>query len=419
MNELITLLTEALAKLKDRVDAIVMPESIKGDQGDKGDKGDKGDTGDAGKDGSDGKDGERGADGKDGIDGKDGLDGRDGLDGKNGQDGKDGQDGRDGKDGIDGKNGVDGLSIKGDKGDKPNHQWKGTKLKFELPNGEWGKEVDLAGKDGIGRYFGGSTGVKNITSANNTVQITQDGTTFDLSVSTTTGSATDNVFVTVRNNTGATLTKGTVVYINGAIGQNSTVAKALATSDATSAQTLGLVTVNLPNNTVGKVTIIGLVDDINTSAFTDGQQLYLSPTVAGGFTATKPHAPNHIVYVGVVEYAHPVHGKIFVKVQNGYELDEIHDVLIQSPANNDVLTYDAATDLWKNRPVTITEPINPVFTYTSGLLTSIAYGGGESKTFTYTSGLLTRLDFTKNGVTIRKTFNYTSGILTSITQVTL
>lgn len=62
---------------------------------------------------------------------------------------------------------------------------------------------------------------------------------------------------------------------------------------------------------------------------------------------------------------------------------------------------------------------NPTFTYTNGALTSIAYGSGESKVFTYTSGLLTRLDFTRNGVTIRKTFNYTSGVLTSITQVTL
>jgi hypothetical protein len=79
--------------------------------------------------------------------------------------------------------------------------------------------------------------------------------------------------------------------------------------------------------------------------------------------------------------------------------------------------WDGVT--WKSYNAEDAVPINPVFTYTSGRLTSIAYGGGESKTFTYTSGLLTRLDFTKNGVTIRKTFNYTLGILTSITQVTL
>jgi hypothetical protein len=64
-------------------------------------------------------------------------------------------------------------------------------------------------------------------------------------------------------------------------------------------------------------------------------------------------------------------------------------------------------------------PINPVFTYTDGVLTSIAYSAGETKTFTYTSGLLTRLDFYNLVNTIRKTFNYTDGVLTSITQVTL
>ena len=62
---------------------------------------------------------------------------------------------------------------------------------------------------------------------------------------------------------------------------------------------------------------------------------------------------------------------------------------------------------------------SPTFSYTSGLLSSIVYAGGQTKTFTYTSGILTQSDYINSGVTIRKTFNYTSGLLTSITQVTL
>jgi ribosomal protein L35AE/L33A len=379
MNELIALLTEALAKLKDRVDAIVMPESVKGDQGDKGEKGDKGDQGDAGKDGADGKDGESGANGIDGINGKDGLDGRDGIDGKAGQDGKDGQDGQDGINGIDGKNGVDGLSIKGDKGDKPNHQWKGTKLKFELPSGEWGKEVDLAGKDGIGRFLGGSTGVQSLTSAGNTVQITNQGTTFNLEVAgggvgiteitsddgsinvTQTGtianvqvseaSPASTLLIQVRNVTGATLTKGTVVYINGATGNKPTVTKAIATGDATSAQTLGLLTANLSTNQNGYATVVGQLVGLDTQAFAEGAQLYLSSTVAGTYTSTKQLAPAHLVYIGIVTRSHQNQGAIEVKIQNGYELDEIHDVSIVSKTNNQALIYESSTNLWKNKTI--------------------------------------------------------------------
>jgi len=64
-------------------------------------------------------------------------------------------------------------------------------------------------------------------------------------------------------------------------------------------------------------------------------------------------------------------------------------------------------------------PINPVFTYTDGLLTSVAYSGGQTKTLTYSGGILTQLDFYNLINTTRKTFNYTGGVLTSITQTVL
>ena len=185
--------------------------------------------------------------------------------------------------------------------------------------------------------------VNAITSTDGSVSVTGTSTV-DLSVAI--AASTTNVIVQVRNTTGATLTKGTVVYISGATGQIPTVSKALATSDATSAQSLGMMTADLANNSNGYVTIIGLINDIDTSAFTDGAQLYLSSTTAGAVTATKQYAPAHLVYVGVVEYAHAVHGKIFVKVQNGYELDELHNVSAQTPSNGQTIIYNATTGLW-------------------------------------------------------------------------
>jgi hypothetical protein len=190
-----------------------------------------------------------------------------------------------------------------------------------------------------------TAGVSSVASADGSIVVTTVGGAVDLAVSEASPAST--LLAAIRNTTGATLTKGTAVYISGATGQRSTVSKALATGDATSAQTLGLITTDLANNANGYVTVIGLVTNINTSAYTDGAQLYLSPTTAGTLTATKPYAPQHLVYVAIVEYAHATQGKLFVKVQNGYELDELHNVSAQSPTNGQTLVYNSSNSLWE------------------------------------------------------------------------
>jgi len=192
--------------------------------------------------------------------------------------------------------------------------------------------------------------LQSITSTDGSVTVTTTGSTADLSVAVS--ASTTNVICLVRNSTGATLTKGTAVYINGATGQNPTVTKAQANNDTNSAQTLGLMSADLANNSNGYVTIIGLIANIDTSAYTDGAQLYLSPTTAGTLTTTKPYAPNHLVYVAVVEHAHPTQGKLFVKVQNGYELDELHNVSAQSPSNGQTILWNGTTNLWEKASLT-------------------------------------------------------------------
>jgi hypothetical protein len=230
--------------------------------------------------------------------------------------------------------------------------------------------------------------IGNIASVDGSVTVSQTGTSVDLSVAVS--GSTTNVIVQVRNTTGATLTKGTVVYISGATGQISTVSKALATSDATSAQTLGMMSANLANNSNGYVTVIGLITNIDTSAFADGAQLYLSGTTAGTYTSTKPHAPIHMVYVGVVEHSHPTQGKIFVKVQNGFELDELHNVSAQSPITGQTIVYNSATSLWEKNTVSLTAGVNGTLPVanggTNGTSTptagAVSYGTGTSFAFT-------------------------------------
>ena len=206
--------------------------------------------------------------------------------------------------------------------------------------------------------------IGTITSTDGSIVVTPTGTTVDLAVSEASPAST--LLTPVRNTTGSTLLKGTVVYISGATGQIATVSKALATSDATSAQTLGMITTDLPNNTNGYVTVIGLITNIDTSAYTDGQQLYLSGTTAGAVTGTKPYAPIHLVYVAVVEYAHPTQGKLFVKVQNGYELDELHNVSAQTPSNGQTIVYNSSNSLWENNTVSLTLGVNGVLPIANG-----------------------------------------------------
>jgi len=157
-----------------------------------------------------------------------------------------------------------------------------------------------------------------------------------------------NLEVLVRNQTGSTLAAGAIVYINGATGNLPTVTLAQANNDANSAQTMGFVKAAIANNGQGYVIVRGKVEALDTSALTEGAQLYLSPTTAGAWTTTKPSAPQHLVYVGIVVRSHPTLGVILVSVQNGFELNELHDVQITTPTNGQVLKYNSSTGLWVN-----------------------------------------------------------------------
>ena len=160
-----------------------------------------------------------------------------------------------------------------------------------------------------------------------------------------------SLVTTIWNDTGAPLTAGTVIYISGEHGNLPTVTKAQANNDANSARTYGIVSATINHQASGTVIRSGRLAGLNTLAYLPGTTLYLSPTIAGEYTSTKPAAPDHLVYVATVVRQHITQGSIEVQIQNGYELNELHDVSIPStPADGDILTYELATSLWKNKP---------------------------------------------------------------------
>jgi ACT domain-containing protein len=200
--------------------------------------------------------------------------------------------------------------------------------------------------------IGNGTGytVANLTAGTGVTITNSSG---GISIATTGAQSAETLTATVTNAESTTITKGQVVYAFGATGNRMSVKLAYNTGDATSAKTLGIVSdASISANGTGTITLVGVVDGLTLGSYADGDQLYLGAT-AGSVTNVKPYAPNHLVYVGIVERANNGNGELYVRVQNGYELNELHDVQITTtPAAGALLVYDATNSLWKAATLT-------------------------------------------------------------------
>ena len=169
--------------------------------------------------------------------------------------------------------------------------------------------------------------------------------------------------VYVRNAEATTLTTGTCVYLFGATGDHATVKRADNNSDATSSKTVGVVSASILASENGVVVTQGYVDGIDLSTgYTAGDVLWLGES--GAFTTTKPTAPDHLVFIGVVVRA-TNNGIIYVATQNGYELDELHNVSLPSPNSGEFLGYDGS--LWVSRKVVTASDTAPASPYAGQL----------------------------------------------------
>lgn len=230
------------------------------------------------------------------------------------------------------------------------------------------------------------------------------------------------------------INKGQAVYISGANGTNQLVSLADNSSEATSSKTLGLAMQNFAINDIGQIITEGLLGGLDTSTATAGDPVWLG--VNGNLIfglANKPAAPAHLVYIGVVTRVNVNNGEIYVKIQNGFELQELHNVSITSPTNGDILEYDSATSLWKNvagSTTNITEGTNLYFTNARarGAL-SFTAGSGAYNSTTGVITIPTNTNQLTNGasfITLTSlsagtgiSYNNTTGVISStITQYT-
>lgn len=151
---------------------------------------------------------------------------------------------------------------------------------------------------------------------------------------------------------GVAINKGQAVYVTSADGTNMIVGLASNASEATSSKTMGLLNATVVANGFADVVTEGLLDGLDTSTATVGNPVWLG---TGGNLiyglANKPYAPNHLVFIGIVTRVNANNGEIFVKVQNGFELDEIHDVDLKTTTklNGHLLGYNGS--LWVNKTI--------------------------------------------------------------------
>lgn len=220
------------------------------------------------------------------------------------------------------------------------------------------------------------------------------------------GTAPNTLISYVTNDDTVTLTKGMPVYAFSGTGDRMTVKRASNVGDSTSAQTVGIVlSTSIASNQKGLIMMQGLLDGLSilpTATFADGDAIYLGAT-AGTITNVKPYAPNHLVYLGVVTTAsNGSSGRMYVRVQNGYELDELHNVQAQSPNLKDTLWYDntVSPSQWKTASINTIQ--GAASSTADGYLSSTDWSTFNSKqnaitlTTTGTNGVATLIGNTLN-----------------------
>ena len=157
------------------------------------------------------------------------------------------------------------------------------------------------------------------------------------------GGGTDVSLLSVEKNTAGTINKGQVVYVAGYDTDKPTVELADA-DDATALPPIGVANASITDSAAGDVVMSGIIDGMDTSAFTAGDNVYLD-TTAGALTATRPD--EEFVYrIGQVIYSHASNGVLRVnieRVKGRYWIFVNQEGKIQAGANLDNWFISPAT----------------------------------------------------------------------------
>jgi hypothetical protein len=183
-------------------------------------------------------------------------------------------------------------------------------------------------------------------------------------------------FWLVKNQTGSTIAKNSLVYASGTVGASGriTIAKFIANGTIDAKYLLGITAHDLSNGEDGYVISFGKIRQVNTDTFADGAILYPSPTTAGVWTDVEPVAPNLDMPIGFCINSHVNNGTIAIRVASGYSLNELHNVAISSPVEKSSLYYTGG--LWRDTTAAL------LVSDTATMLTNYLRTGVAASTYT-------------------------------------
>ena len=274
--------------------------------------------------------------------------------------------------------------------------------------------VDLGAQGIRAGYFRFDTSVASVPQEQGLMFWDADDETVDIILNGYTMKIGEDLFYPVKNQTGSTIAKGTAVRFNGTVGASGRllIAPFIANGSVASNRFMGVTAEEILNGEDGKVLYFGRVRGINTNAFNEGDILYASTTVAGGYQTAIPSAPNNIVLVAAVVTKSINQGTIFVRPVLASNLNTDEAVKLTSVADKNLLQYQSATSLWENK--TLAQVLGSDYVPSTRTITINGTSQDLSANRTYNVGTVTSVGLSSatSGVTIGSTPVTTSGTIT-------
>ena len=163
------------------------------------------------------------------------------------------------------------------------------------------------------------------------------------------GLSSNFIYYDAKNSTGSSIPVGTAVMAVGTDGNSGhiLIAPMQANGTVEPRYFIGVTDAAIGNGEIGKVVHLGVINQVNTNAFSDGDVLWCDPTIPGGFTTTEPEAPAVKLAAAIVLNS-STNGKLLVRVQGNEGLHELHDVHIEDVLEGQALVWDEAQGYWRN-----------------------------------------------------------------------
>ena len=189
----------------------------------------------------------------------------------------------------------------------------------------------------------------------------------------------------IYNDSTATILNGQPVYttstphLDGSFGNPnvSTVRLACANS-STTYDVLGCATQNIASGQYGMITIRGLINDLDTSSWPSGTELYLSDVTPGALTSSLPSSGNYKIRVGrVIKSATAINGgSLNIRIFTTLKLDDITNVNAATPTTDDILKFNGTE--WVNGPSATSSASAGISFYPNDSTTYSVYSAGTT-----------------------------------------